>query len=72
MCHETSHRASFLATVTAVREETPEPQAFVAVTQIECFIIGKGKEELHIQGTQLEVVYQSLPHNIDFTCIIDT
>lgn len=43
MCHERSHKDSFLATFTAVREETPEPQAFVTGPGYNTLLTGEGR-----------------------------
>lgn len=64
MCRESSNWGSFLATFSAVREETPEPQAFVVRSG---YFIGKGRKSCIDGEPNLEVVYHSLAHNIDLT-----
>lgn len=58
---EMGHRESFLATITALTEETPETKAFVAEPG---YFISKGRKSCSEREASLGVVYRSLDHNI--------
>lgn len=58
---EMGHRESFLATISALTEETPETKAFVAEPG---YFISKGRKSCPDREASLGVVYHSLDDNI--------